>query len=122
MKRLLILGAAVLSVSACAGGVSSAGGSGTTPAGSGRGDTLTIGDVTGIGSFDPARANAGTDPTFLDPIYAPLFRVEPDGQIGGVLATSWGYLGSGNKVFRMKLRPGVSFSNGTPVTATAVVV
>src|SRR5271154_926826 len=112
----------VLSVAACGGGSPAGGASGSSPAAaaSGRGDTLTIGDVGGIGSFDPARANAGTDPTFLSPVYAPLFRVEPDGTISGVLVSSSGYVGSGNKVFRMTIRSGVEFSNGQSVTAAAV--
>jgi peptide/nickel transport system substrate-binding protein len=112
----------VLSLTACGGSSAAGGASGSSPtaAASGRGDTLTIGDVGGIGSFDPARANAGTDPTFLSEIYAPLFRIEPNGTTGGVLVSSFGYVGSGNKVFRMTIRSGAEFSNGQPVTAAAV--
>jgi peptide/nickel transport system substrate-binding protein len=78
--------------------------------------------VLSIGSLDPAKANAGTDPTFLDPIYAPLFRVTPDGQYAGVLASSWQYVpGSSNKVFQLTVRSGVQFSDGEPVNAAAVV-
>jgi peptide/nickel transport system substrate-binding protein len=107
--------------SGASGASGSSSGSAPAAASTSRGQVLTIGDTISIGSFDPARANAGTDPSFLDPIFAPLFRVEPDGSIGGVLATSWRYTDSSNKVFQLTLRSGVDFSNGQPVTAAAVV-
>jgi peptide/nickel transport system substrate-binding protein len=93
-----------------------------THSGSTRGATLTVGDsIASIGSLDPAKANAGTDPVFLNPIYAPLIRVAPSGSLQGVLAESWHYVGTTNKTFQLTLRPGVKFSDGTAVTAAAVV-
>ncbi len=85
-----------------------------------RGDTLTVGTDFSNGSLDPAKADPGTDPLYLDPLYAPLIRFGTNGQLEGVLATSWGYVGSHNETFRLALRQGVTFSNGTPVTAAAV--
>src|SRR5262249_6127634 len=35
-------------------------------------------------------------------------------------ATSWQYLGSGHRTFEVTLRPGVRFSDGEPLTASAV--
>jgi peptide/nickel transport system substrate-binding protein len=85
-----------------------------------RGGTLTLGSFFSNGSIDPAAANVATDNNFLDPIYAPLLQIGTNGQIKGVLATSWKYIGSNNKTFELTLRKGVVFSNGQPVNAAAV--
>jgi peptide/nickel transport system substrate-binding protein len=56
----------------------------------------------------------------------PFIHMKPDGTFAPQLATSWRYLkakaGSGraNKDFEMTLRHNVRFSDGSPVTATAV--
>jgi len=86
----------------------------------GRGGTLTVGTDFSNGSLDPAKADPGTDPLYLDPLYAPLIEFSPSGQLQGVLATSFGYVGSDNETFQLTLRPGVKFSNGTPVNGAAV--
>ena len=47
----------------------------------------------------------------------------PDGSIvpsDFTLATSFGYVGDGNKIFEIKLRKDALFSDGTPVTAQSV--
>lgn len=85
-----------------------------------RGGTLTVGTDFSNGSLDPAKADPGTDPVYLDPLYAPLIRFGANGQLQGVLATSWRYVGSDNETFQVTLRPGVKFSNGTPVDGAAV--
>lgn len=112
-----VLAAAGLSLAACGG---SGGGTSTGHGGSARGGTLTVGTDFSNGSLDPAKADPGTDPLYLDPLYAPLIRFAPDGQLRGVLASSFGYVGGGNKVFQITLRSGVKFSNGQPVTGAAV--
>jgi peptide/nickel transport system substrate-binding protein len=89
-------------------------------AGASRGGTLTVGTDFSNGSLDPAKADPGTDPLYLDPLYAPLIRFATNGQLEGVLASSWGYVGSNNETFRVTLRQGAKFSDGTPVTASAV--
>lgn len=88
---------------------------------SSRGGTLTISDFFTNGSLYPANANVGTDNNYLQPLYAPLIRYATNGKLVGVLATSWKYVGKGNKTFQIKLRPKVTFSNGKPVNAAAVV-
>jgi peptide/nickel transport system substrate-binding protein len=86
-----------------------------------RGGTLTIGMMLPNGSLNPAAGNPGTDPVYLDPIYAPLIRQGTNGKLQGVLATNWGFVGKHNKVFTITLRKGVKFSNGQPLNSAAVV-
>jgi peptide/nickel transport system substrate-binding protein len=67
--------------------------------------------------------NAGSTPFqwFDELAYGSLIQETPDGQLAPGLATSWKYIGTGNKTFQMTLRPGVKFSDGTPLTAAGVV-
>jgi peptide/nickel transport system substrate-binding protein len=86
-----------------------------------RGGTLTIADFFPLGSLEPADANVGTNSNYLQPLYAPLIRYATNGELEGVLATSWKYVGTNNETFQINLRAGVTFSNGKPVNAAAVV-
>lgn len=129
--RLAVVAVAVLAsallVAAC-GGSDSTDGSGSSsstanaPAGSGEtGGTLNL--VTSLTpvSIDPAKIEADPQSTwFTELAYEPLIRTGPDGEPEPALATSWRYVGTGNKQFELKLRPGVEFADGTPVTAEAV--
>jgi peptide/nickel transport system substrate-binding protein len=60
-----------------------------------------------------------------DPLtYAPIVHIKPDGSFAPALATSWHYFktkAGPNKAFEFTLRHNARFSNGTPVTAAAVV-
>ncbi len=118
MTAVSLAAALALTLAACSS-------SGTKPpasnAAAARGGTLTVGTDFSNGSLDPAKGDPGTDPLYLDPLYAPLIRFGTNGQLQGVLATSWGYVGSDNETFQLTLRSGVKFSNGTPVNAAAVV-
>jgi len=114
----VILVGAALAIAGCGGSASSSPGQHAAAA---RGGTLTLGTAISNGSLDPAKANPGTDSVFLDPLYAPLMRYGPNGQLEGVLATSWRYLGVGYKTFQITLRSGVKFSDGSSVDAAAVV-
>lgn len=107
---------AAMTLAACSSGTGASPPNGAAA----RGGTLTVGTDFSNGSLDPAQGDPGTDPLYLDPLYAPLIRFGTNGQLQGVLATSWGYLGSGDETFEVTLRPGVRFSNGTPVNAAAV--
>jgi peptide/nickel transport system substrate-binding protein len=66
------------------------------------------------------------NPVLLDPaIYAyadydPLIYQTPTGGFTPDLASSWGYSGSGNTAFKLIIRKGARFSDGTTVTAAAV--
>lgn len=81
--------------------------------------TLTIGVITAPASLDPAKTepNSGYN---LSLTYAPLIHQKADGSLSPGLATSWGYVGTGNKSFKLTLRPDAKFSDGTPVDAQAV--
>jgi peptide/nickel transport system substrate-binding protein len=52
--------------------------------------------------------------------YASIIHVTPNGTPAPGLATSWGYIGSGNSTFQFTLRHGARFSDGSLVTAEAV--
>lgn len=72
-------------------------------------------------SLDPGLMNV--DPNnlpFAQLGYEPLIRVDKDGKYGPGLATSFGYVGTGNTKFAMQIRSGVKFADGTPVTGVAV--
>lgn len=85
----------------------------------GAGKTLTIGQQLPPNSLDPVKAN-GALQMYVWPAYDPLIYKAPDGQLQPRLAASWGYVGTGNRVFEMKLRPNVTFSDGSPLTAAVV--
>lgn len=62
-----------------------------------------------------------TDGPILSIAYAPLFHAAPDGRIEPALAVRWRYTDDDQKVFEFTLREDARFSDGTPVTAEAVV-
>ncbi|WP_051943966.1 ABC transporter substrate-binding protein [Streptacidiphilus rugosus] len=99
-------------MTACGGSSGGAGGA--------SGDTLTLVAAAAPASLDPAKANVGSDNWFVNLTYDSLLRMGPGGTVGPDLATSWGYVGSGNREFTLTLRDGARFADGTPVTAQAV--
>lgn len=118
LRTLAVAASVALTASACGG--SSTGGSGGSGAGGGAGGTLTVASMSPPASLDPAKANVGSDNWYVNLAYDTLLRLGPTGQLEPDLATSWGYVGTGNKVFDLTLRQGVKFSDGTPLTAAAV--
>jgi peptide/nickel transport system substrate-binding protein len=92
--------------------------SGPASAASGGG-TLNVANLT-TAQLDPVLSPNGPGEEFLDPAYAYPFRETPSGKIVGDLATSWGYVGTGNTKFQFTIRSNAKFSDGTPVTAAAV--
>lgn len=61
--------------------------------------------------------------TVYDLAYEPLIHSDAQGRLHPALATSWAYVKDTkvpNTVFELKLRKGVTFSDGTPVDAAAV--
>lgn len=82
--------------------------------------TLTIAIKSAPLSLDPAKSGGGDQA--LGPVlaYEPLIRAKADGSFVPALATSWQYVGEGNKEFQMSLRSDVKFADGTPVDADAV--
>ncbi len=112
LRGLALAASVALTATGCSG--SSGSGSGSA------GGTLTVVSAGPPASLDPAKANVGSDNWFVNLTYDTLLRLGPNGQLEPDLATKWGYVGTGNKVFDLTIRPGVKFSDGTPVTAQAV--
>ena len=68
-------------------------------------------------SFDPAKSLNSCDKIDEGLIYDTLTRLSPTGQLEPGLAESWTFSGTS---LTIHLRPGVKFSDGTPVDANAV--
>jgi peptide/nickel transport system substrate-binding protein len=110
--------AAALTLSACSG---PAGAQDTAAHAANTGDVLNVGfGIQGPPTLDPAKA-AQNYAWFDELAYEPLIVQRSNGSLGPGLATSWSYVGSGNTEFMMNLRPGVKFSDGSPLTAQNVV-
>ena len=82
---------------------------------------LNVGLSQGPLSLDPS-TGAGT-------VYTPLLTLEyqplltkdyKTGKIIGSLASSWGYVGTGNSTFQITLKPGGRFSDGEPLNAATL--
>lgn len=123
------LGALSLTVAltACAGGGgNAAGGSTGTSTGSASASagaasqTLTIAVTGPPVSMDPSHADNGNGLYPMELAYEPLIWESDNGSLSPGLATSWRYVGTGNKTFELTIRKGVKFSDGEAVTAQAV--
>lgn len=107
--------ALLLGASACSSS-SSSGGSG------GHGSSrLTMQFAGPPVSMNPALAGNGGSTIFSVLAYDPLIYLTGDGKVVPDLATSWHYVGTGNKVFELTLRSGATFADGAPLTAAAAV-
>lgn len=82
--------------------------------------TLTIMQNEAPRSMDPGNQTATFTGTVLDPMYEGLLRMSPELKPEAALATSWSSDESGLK-WTFKLRSGVTFHDGTPFNADAVV-
>lgn len=71
-------------------------------------------------TLNPAISGGGDQSMPIDLAYASLPHINPDGTISPALATSWRYVGTGNTTFELTLRHDARFSDGTPLTASAV--
>lgn len=87
-----------------------------TDSGEGAGDTLRLGISAAPNSLDPAKSGPAFQ-WYLNLAYDPLIYRAPDGEFEPRLATSWSYVGEGSSTFQLKLREGVRFSDGSPLTA-----
>lgn len=91
-------------------------------AASGGGSTLTVGNVGAPTTMNPEKLdNGGGDTMFAELAYDSLVEDTPSGTLGPDLATSWNYVGSGNREFEFHLRPHVRYSDGSTMTAEDVV-
>jgi peptide/nickel transport system substrate-binding protein len=88
--------------------------------------TLTFGDNTAPASLNPTKDANGVTVMPLELAYAPILYQDSNGSISGAgttnaLATTWQYVGTGDKEFEFTLRRDARFSNGAQVNAKAVI-
>jgi len=117
LRRVLsVAGAASLAaaLAACSASGSDAGSS----TGS-RSSTLVIAENEPPASFDPIQADNSTVDEVDLPAYDSLVKYDDKGNVVGDLATSWKVSADG-KTITMTLRGGVTFHDGTKLTATDV--
>jgi peptide/nickel transport system substrate-binding protein len=114
--------AAVAAISALA-----ACGSGSPGASSAAGSVAGAGGTSGTlnwewelpTSWDPVTSSAGWDMHVLGLVYASITTLNAKGDVQPGLASSWKYAADGKSV-TFTLRPGLKFSDGSPLTATSV--
>ena len=104
-------------------------GSSTSSSTSGNGQINTNGTITEgytlpPTTLDPEVGTSGADYVYLEQIYGNLIEINAKGILVPGLATKWAFSGTGAKAddtFTVWLRPGLKFSDGTPLNAAAVV-
>lgn len=120
----LVTGIAALVLAACGspapatGTGSSSDPGGAAPPASERGDTLTWGWAL-PSTWDPVTSAVGNDVSALGLVYEALTEENPKGEAVPGLASSWTYASNGRSI-TFHLRPGLTFSDGTKLDATAV--
>jgi len=82
--------------------------------------TLTVMQNEAPRSMDPGNQTATFTATVLDPMYEGLLKMSSELKLEPALATSWSSDASG-LIWTFKLRSGVTFHDGTPFKADAVV-
>ena len=85
-----------------------------------RGGTLSIGRAQDPPIIDPIRTGTFTERQLSTPVYEPLFDVDVKGNIVPFLAESY-TVSDDVKTWRIRLRPGIRFHDGTPLDSAAVV-
>ncbi len=85
----------------------------------GSAKTLRIGAQADAGTMDPQAQNIQTTITLLSMIYEPLVTRDKSLAKAPLLAESWSQIDP--TTWRFKLRPGVKFQDGAPLTAADVV-
>lgn len=114
-KPLAALAVAGLALAACGGG-----GTGDGSTSSARSSTLVIAENEVPASFDPAQANNSTVDEVVSPIYDTLVDYDAANKLQNKLAESY-KTSSDGKTITFTLRSGVTFHDGTPLTAKDVV-
>jgi ABC-type transport system substrate-binding protein len=71
------------------------------------------------GTLDPAFIGSAGDVEFLLQLYAGLTRLDEDGKPYASLAASWS-VSSDGRTYTFTMRPGLTFSDGSPLDATDV--
>jgi peptide/nickel transport system substrate-binding protein len=111
-RRLLVVLVGLLLVSSCGGGATGSGGSK-------QGDKLTIAIGIDPDTLDPMRQTTTTVQNIVQMTVETLVRVDTDGKVQPLLATSW-QTSSDGLSWTFTLRSGVKFSDGEPLNAAAV--
>jgi peptide/nickel transport system substrate-binding protein len=101
------------------GGSAGAAGSANSSATGGK-PVLTIGLSSAPASLDPAKDGSGLQNIMRSLTNQALFHMNTTGSADPALVSSWQYVGAGNTHFEFTLKPGIRFSDGTPLTAQAV--
>jgi peptide/nickel transport system substrate-binding protein len=83
--------------------------------------TLTVAVPAAPPTLDPTKSNGHAGIFFNELAYEPLILLGSDGSYRPGLASSWAYVGTGNTQFVLTLRQGVTFSDGSALTAQNVV-
>ncbi|MFC5337397.1 ABC transporter substrate-binding protein [Leucobacter denitrificans] len=102
-----------LALTSCAGG-----GSGATTSGGGGGSELVIAQSEDIQTFDPAMFRGRATQYVLRQIMTPLTEINNDMEVVPALGTEWEMIE--DTVWQVKLREGVTFTNGEAFNADAV--
>ncbi|MGW1272295.1 ABC transporter substrate-binding protein [Streptomyces sp. NPDC002491] len=106
--------ATAVSAAACSGSPSSSG------SGANASATLNLALSTQPLSLDPAKNGGGGNEVFVDLAYQSLVHANADGTYAPSLAEAYGYVGAGNRQFKITLRDGVKFSDGAALDSGAV--
>lgn len=83
-------------------------------------EKIKIGTLLDVTSWDPAQADIGFDGPYLSAVYDPLVALDEKSRPIPALATSWTY-SPDRRTLTMRLRSGVSFTDGQPFDAAAAV-
>ena len=113
MAGVAVATTAVLVLSGCSGGARGRNGGGD------KEQTLTIAAPFDVASFDIAQLDTGTQVQYWQAVYDTLLRVDPDGTLTPNMATEYSY-NDDNTVLTVKLRKGITFSDGTKFTGDVV--
>ncbi|MBL7498126.1 ABC transporter substrate-binding protein [Frankia sp. CNm7] len=111
-----VMGAALVTACSDAGASDSAASGGTTPV---AGGTLTFAVATDSGCADPQQAGSADTAALRQVVDSLVDQDAKTGKIVPWLAESWTISADG-KAFTFRLRPGVTFSDGTPLNAQVV--
>lgn len=110
LRAVAVLSIAVLGLASCTNTVSG-----------GSSSTFTM-QFAGVPvSLNPALGGNGESAVYVALAYDPLIYLTNEGKLVPDLATSWKYVGTDNTTFQLTLRKGVTFTDGSALTAEAAV-
>jgi ABC-type transport system substrate-binding protein len=86
--------------------------------------TISMGYTLPPTTLDPEVGTSGADYIYIEQIFGNLIEINSQGVLIPAMATKWAFSGTGaqkDDIFTVWLRPGLKFSDGTPLDAAAVV-